>query len=303
MRVLISGAGGLIGTALARALSAGGDTVIRLTRGRPRDASEFRWDPAAGSIDPTALSGCQAVIHLAGASIAGGRWTASRRREILESRRLGTRTIARALASAAPPPGVLVSASAVGYYGDRGDEQLDESSAPGSGFLAEVVRAWEDAAIPAAEAGVRVVHPRLGVVLDARGGALPRLVLPFRLGIGGPIGSGRQWVSWITLHDAVRALAYALSHNTLSGPVNLVSPRPLSQLELCHALGRVLRRPSVVPVPGWVIHAALGQMGRELLLFSQRVAPEHLDDAGFRFDHSEIESALRSVLRPSAGLG
>jgi uncharacterized protein (TIGR01777 family) len=296
VRVLISGATGLIGGALARALAGAGHDVARLTRGRPRDPSEFRWDPVAESVDPAALEGCEAVVHLAGASIAGGRWTAPRRAEILASRRSGTRAIATAIASADPPPRVLVSASAVGYYGDRGDERLDERSAPGSGFLAEVTRAWEAAASPAAKAGVRVIHPRLGVVLDSRGGALPPLALPFRLGIGGPVGSGRQWVSWITLHDAIRALAYALSHNTLDGPLNVVSPRPVTQIELSRSLGRVLRRPSLVPVPGWVIGVVLGEMGRELLLFSQRIVPVALEDSGFKFDHPEIEDALRSVL-------
>jgi uncharacterized protein len=302
VRVLISGATGLIGGALTRALARAGHDVTRLTRGRPRDPSEFRWDPAAESVDPVALAGREAVVHLAGASIAGGHWTAARRAEILASRRSGTRAIALAMANADPPPRVLVSVSAIGFYGDRGDERLDERSAPGSGFLAEVVRAWEAAAGPAAEAGVRVVHPRLGVVLDARGGALPPLALPFRLGMGGPIGSGRQWVSWVTLHDVIRALDYALSHNTLDGPLNVVSPRPVTQFELSRALGRVLRRPSLVSVPSWVIRAALGEMGRELLLFSQRVAPVALADAGFRFDHPEIEDALRSVLRSDSDL-
>jgi|SRR5262245_6901073 len=303
MRVLITGAGGLIGGALARFLTAGGHSVARLVRRRPVDGSELHWDPTAGTVDPAALRGCDAVVHLAGASIAGGRWTRSRRSEILESRRSGTGAIARAVAGALPPPRVLVSASAIGFYGDRGDEPLDEGSGPGSGFLADVVRAWEEAARPAVEAGVRVVHPRFGVVLDARGGALPMLALPFHLWLGGPIGSGRQWVSWITLRDVVRALDYTLYRNEMRGPLNLVSPRPVAQAGLSRALGSVLGRPSFLRVPGWVMQTVLGSMGEELLLFSQRVAPRRLIDAGFRFDHSDIEVALTSVLRPGTVTG
>ena len=303
MRVLITGAGGLIGGALAHSLAAGGHSVTRLVRRRPADTSQFHWDPARGTVDPAALAGCDAVVHLAGASIAGGRWSASRRAEIRESRRSGTAAIASAVARASPPPRALVSASAIGFYGDRGDEPLDERSEPGSGFLADVVRAWEAAATPASAAGVRVVHPRFGVVLDARGGALPRLALPVRLCLGGPIGSGRQWVSWITLHDIVRALVYTLSHNDMRGPVNLVSPHAVTQADLSRVLGRVLARPSFIHVPAWVIRGMLGQMGEELLLFSQRVVPRRLSDDGFVFDHSDLEVALRSVLRPETATG
>lgn len=300
MRVLISGAGGLIGTALARALEARGDTVARLVRARPRDAHEFRWDPVAGTVDPTALVGCDAVVHLAGSSIAAGRWSAGRKAEILESRRLGTRLIARSIARAAgaPPgaPAVLVSASGIGIYGDRGDEVLDEGSSTGDGFLAEVARVWEGEARPAAEAGVRLVHPRFGLVLASAGGALPRLALPFRFGLGGPIGSGRQWVSWVTLQDAVRAVLWALSHNSLIGPLNVVAPYPITQMQFSRALGMILHRPAILRMPAGAVRAVLREMGRELVLASQRALPGRLAAAGFAFDHPDIESALRHVL-------
>ena len=296
MRILMSGAGGLIGTALAPLLIARGHAVSRLVRARPGGAREFHWDPAAGTVDPAAIAGCDAAIHLAGSSIAAGRWSAARKAEILESRRLGTRLIAASIAqaptSAGGAPRVLISASGVGFYGDRGDEVLDEGSPAGAGFLSEVTRVWEDEARLAREAGARVVHPRFGVVLAAGGGALPRLALPFRFGLGGPIGSGRQWVSWVTLEDALRAVLYALSHNGLSGPVNVVSPQPVRQVELGRALGRVLHRPAILRVPGSVFRAVLGEMGSELLLFSQRAIPGRLVSAGFAFDHPSIDQAL-----------
>lgn len=294
MRILMSGAGGTIGRALAPALAAQGHTVTRLVRARPRAAREFRWDPAAGIMDPAAIGSCDAVIHLAGASIAAGRWTASRRAEIMESRRAGTRLIASAMARAASPPRLLISASAVGYYGDRGDNVLTEGSAPGEGFLAAVVRAWEEEAVRAAPA--RVVMLRLGVVLARSGGALPRMALPFRLGLGGPIGGGRQWLSWIALEDLVRVFGHMLASDDLSGPFNAVSPHPVTQRDFARALGRVLRRPASLPTPGWVIRLVLGEMGSGLLLSSQRVSSGRLVGTGFEFERREIEECLRSVI-------
>jgi len=298
VRVLVSGAGGLIGTALTRSLASDGHTVTRLVRTRPRDPLEFRWDPLSGLIDPAAFAGCEAVIHLAGSSLAAGRWTAARRAEILTSRSAGTQLVASAITRADPPPAVLISASAVGYYGDRGDQALDEESAPGTGFLAEVARAWEAETVPAAQAGTRVVLLRLGLVLDRREGALPRLVLPFRFGLGGPIGSGRQWVSWITLDDAVRVTRFALTCNELRGAVNAVSTQPVRQRDLAAAIGRILGRPALVPLPAWVVRLAFGQMGEELLLAGQRVLPRRLGELGFTFQHPGIDDALRHQLRP-----
>jgi len=307
VRVLISGAGGLIGTALARALAAQGDTVARLVRARPRDAHEFGWDPVAGTVDPAAFVGCDAVVHLAGASIAAGRWSARRKTEILASRRLGTRLIARSVARAASTPAgapvVLISASGVGIYGDRGDEVLDEGSSTGEGFLAEVARVWEGEALPAAEAGARLVHSRFGLVLASAGGALPRLALPFRFGLGGPIGSGRQWVSWVAVQDAVRAVLWALSHNSLVGPLNIVSPYPVTQMQFSRALGVILHRPAILPMPAAVIRAVLGEMGRELVLAGQRALPRRLVAAGFVFDQPDIEPALRLALGSPRGDG
>jgi uncharacterized protein (TIGR01777 family) len=293
LRILISGAGGTIGRALAPALTADGHTVTRLVRIRPRDAREFRWDPAVGIMDPAAITSCDAVIHLAGAGIAAGRWTAARKAEIMESRRVGTRLIAAAIARAVPPPRILLCASAVGYYGDRGDETLTEESGPGAGFLAEVVRVWEAEARVAVQAGVRVVHLRQGLVLARHGGALPRIAFPFRLGLGGPIGDGRHWLSWIDLEDLIRMVQHVLARDDTSGPINAVSPRPVTHADFSRALARVLGRPALVRVPGWLLRAVLGEMGRELLLFSQRVVPARLVAGGFTFGHPGIEEALR----------
>jgi uncharacterized protein (TIGR01777 family) len=279
------------------ALIAGGHAVTRLVRARPRDAREFRWDPAAGVMDPAATTSCDAVIHLAGASIAAGRWTASRKAEIMESRRSGTRMIAAAIARGMPKPRILICGSAIGYYGDRGEEVLTEESGPGTGFLAEVARVWEGEASAAAQAGVRVVRLRLGMVLARLGGALPRLAVPFRLGLGGPIGAGRHWMSWIALDDLVRVLDRVLAAGDLEGPLNAVSPGAVTNREFSRTLGRVLGRPAVLPVPRWAIAAVLGEMGRELLLSSQRVAPARLLEHGFRFEHPSLEEALRHLLR------
>ena len=300
MRVLISGAGGLVGRSLASALEREGHTVTRLVRSAPSGAREVRWDPAAGDLDPEALSGCEAVIHLAGAGIAAGRWTPRRKAEILESRRLGTRLIASAITRVAAPPLVFICASAVGYYGDRGDDVLSEASGPGTGFLADVVRVWEEEARGAARAGVRVVHLRMGMVLAAGGGALPRMALPFRLGLGGPIGGGRQWMSWIGLRDLVRVFGHVLADGGIAGPVNAVSPGALTNLDFARALGRVLGRPAFLPVPAWALRVALGEMGRELMLFSQRVTPARLMASGFVVERPGIDQALGSALRSGA---
>lgn len=297
MRILISGAGGTVGRALVPALVADGHTVTRLVRGRsPRAAGEFGWDPVGGALDPGAIVGSDAVVHLAGASIAAGRWTASRKAEILESRRLGTRLIATAIARAASPPRVLVCASAVGYYGDRGDDVLTEQSDPGAGFLAGVVRAWEGEARAAVVAGVRVVHLRQGLVLARHGGALPLMTIPFRLGLGGPIADGRQWLSWIGVVDLIRIVRHTLARDDARGPINAVSPHPVTHADFSRALAGVLRRPAFLRVPGWSLRVLLGEMGRELLLFSQRAVPSRLLAAGFTFDHPGIEDGLRTAL-------
>ena len=299
LRIAVSGASGLIGRALCAFLSTGGHQVVRLVRGRVSLADEIAWDPERGMVAPHALSGVDAVVHLAGENV-GARWTAAKKRAIRDSRVAGTRTLAEALARLPVPPRVFVSASAIGWYGDRGDELVDESSAPGDGFLAEVCRAWEEAAEPATRAGVRVVHPRIGVVLTPAGGALARMLPAFRLGVGGPIGDGAQAVSWIALDDVVYALHRALVDERLRGPVNLTAPAPVSQRELAHAIGRVLGRPSSLPLPRAAVGALFGQMGREVLLAGAWVRPTRLDDIGFRFRWDTIDAALAALLGRTA---
>ena len=297
MRILVTGGSGLVGRRLVPALAAEGHTVSRLVRTRPREERQFRWSPETGIIDPLALAGCDAVVHLAGASIAGGTWSDERRLQIRESRVAGTRLLATGIARASPRPSILVCASAVGFYGDRGEEVLTEASGPGSGFLSEVVQAWEAEAAKAAAAGVRVVHLRLGMVLSRQAGALPPLVLPFRLGVGGHLGGGRQWMSWIAIDDVVGVVRHALVRGDLSGPVNATAPAPVTGRELARALGSVLGRPVWAHIPAWAVRMVLGPMGDELLLFSQRVVPARLRASGFTFAHGTIEGALRHVLR------
>jgi uncharacterized protein (TIGR01777 family) len=296
MKVLVSGSSGLIGSALVDRLRRDGHVVVRLVRGVSDAPDRVGWDPRAGSIDVAALEGFDGVVHLAGAPVAASRWSKRVKQRILASRVLGTRTLAEALAGLTHPPRVLVSASGVGYYGDRGDDLLTEESAPGNGFLAEVARQWEAATEPASAAGIRVAMMRLGVVLSANGGALPRMVFPFRLGAGGPVGAGRQYMSWITLDDAVSAIQHVIETDTLSGPVNTVAPSPVTNGEFARTLGRVLHRPCLLPLPAFAVKLMMGEMGAELLLAGTRAVPAKLEAAGFVFQQPRLEAALRHVL-------
>lgn len=299
MRVAISGASGLVGSALRTALEARGDRVLPMVRpkGSPPagDVDVVEWAPREERLDPVALNGIDAVVHLAGESIAGGAWTAARRRRIRDSRVSGTRTIARALASAEDGPSVLVSASAIGVYGDRGDEVLDESAGPGDGFLADVCVAWEAAADPAREAGIRVVHPRIGLVLAGAGGLLHRMATPFRLGLGGRLGDGRQWMSWVALDDLVGALVWLLDHE-IEGPVNAVAPHPARNAEFTRVLAEAVRRPAVLPVPSFALRLLPGGMGEELLLASARVRAGALEESGYPWRWPVLAGALEAEL-------
>ncbi len=294
MNVLISGATGLIGSALVPELEANGHTVTRLSRSAS-GANTVRWDPSAGTIDGD-LEGTEAVVHLAGESIAQGRWNAEKKRRILDSRVQGTRLLAEKIAALSTPPKVMVSTSAVGYYGDRGDEVLTEESSPGADFLAGVCREWEAAAEPARRAGIRVVHPRLGIVLSPQGGALGTTLPIFKLGGGGKIGSGRQWWSWVALDDVVGSTVHALTDETVEGPVNVGSPNPMTNAEYTKVLGRVLGRPTVLPVPAPAARIMLGEMADALLLASQRMQPARLQATGYAFRHPQLEGALRHLL-------
>jgi uncharacterized protein (TIGR01777 family) len=286
-----------VGTALVSALTAAGHRVDRVTRRPPgRGTTDIQWDPAAGRLDPRALEGADAVVHLAGESVAARRWSADVKERIRRSRVEGTRLLTETLGRLARRPAVLVAASGVGYYGDRADEILTEDSPSGAGFLADVGRAWEAAADPARAAGIRVVHLRLGLVLAGQGGALPRMLLPFRLGLGGVIGDGRQYWSWIALPDVVRIVELAIALERLAGPVNAVAPTPVTNGEFTRVLGRVLGRPTLVPLPALAARLLLGEMGQALLLDSTRVAPRRLERAGFRFRHPNLEGALRAAL-------
>jgi len=297
MKIIVTGSGGLIGKPLVSDLRAVGHDVIRMVRREAVAADEIAWDPVAGTIDERGLAGVDVVIHLAGAGIGDHRWTDSYKKEILDSRALGTSLLASTLARLEKRPSVLVSASAIGWYGDRGDEILDETAAQGSGFLSDVTAAWEAAAEPAADAGIRVVHPRTGIVLSKDGGALRRLLLPFKLGVGGRTGSGNQWWSWITLEDEVRALTHLALSSSLAGPVNLTAPNPVTNQEFVRILGSVLRRPAVLPTPSLALKAMLGSEMADALLFqSQRVVPARLVGDGFTFESPTLREALRSLI-------
>jgi len=296
VRVLISGASGLVGRALADRLVSAGDTVQVLVRRRPEESKgEIGWDIDAGVLETSRLHGVDAVVHLAGKPIAS-RWTEETKQAIRDSRVRGTRLLAEAVAELPLKPSVFISASAVGFYGSRGDESLDETSAVGEGFLADVCRQWEEASRPAQDAGIRTVQLRSGLVLSRAGGMLARVLPHFRMGAGGVVGSGRQWMSWISLADATAAIRHAIATATLCGPVNLTTPQPVLNAEFSRTLARLLGRPTLVPLPAVAVKLLFGEMGDELLLSGQKVLPKKLIASGFSFAHPDLESALRWTL-------
>jgi len=297
MKILVSGSHGLVGKALTQALTDDGHEVVRLVRReRSFGSAEVEWYPDEGRIDAARLAGIEAAIHLAGDNIPGGRWTAQKKHTIRESRVQGTLLLSETLTSLSPPPSVFISASAIGFYGDRGDELLTEQSLPGKDFLANVCIDWEAATIAAAEKGIRTAHARFGVILDAREGALAKMLPPFRAGIGGKIGAGKQWMSWVALDDVVAALKFLLADRTIQGPVNVVAPNPVTNEEFTKTLGRVLSRATILPMPAFAARLAFGEMADALLLSSQRVDPAVLEDNGFLFSWPTLEPALKHIL-------
>lgn len=296
MKILVSGSHGLVGSALVQSLKSDGHEVFSLVRRPPRSDAEVEWYPDRGSLALSRLEGTDAVVHLAGESIASGRWTANKKQRIRDSRVQATTVLSEALANLKEPPGILISASAIGYYGDRGNLILTEATAPGNDFLAGVCVAWERATEAAAEKGIRVVNARFGIILSAEGGALAKMLPPFRMGVGGRVGSGAQWMSWIALADAIGGIRFALINESLTGPVNLVAPHPVSNAEFTKTLGKVLSRPTLFPVPEFAARLAFGEMAGALLLAGQRVAPARLQEAGYEFEYAELEPALRHLL-------
>ena len=295
MKILVSGMSGPIGAELLPAIGASGNKVTRLVRRPPQSSDEIRWDPMR-SIVPETVSGFDAVIHLAGESIVG-RWTSEKKARMVDSRVQGTGHLAEALARASRKPQVLITASAIGYYGDRGEETLTEESGPGTNFLAGLCRQWEAATGAAAQAGIRTVQVRIGVMLSTKGGALPKMLTPFKLGLGGRIGSGRQYLSWISIDDVVGAILYALNAGQVRGPVNATAPNPATNSEFTRSLAEVLHRPAIFPMPTFAVRALFGQMGDELLLASARVLPSKLQVSGYQFRRPELKTALMSLLK------
>jgi uncharacterized protein len=297
MKILVSGSHGLVGKALVHSLTNDSHEVFRLVRrGRSLGAPEVEWFPDQGRIDAEQLEGFDAVVHLAGENIATGRWTDSKKRAIRDSRVKGTSLLSDALSRLSRPPSVFLGASAIGYYGDRGDELLNEKSAVGKGFLPDVCVEWENATGPAAEKGIRVVHTRFGIILDSDEGALAKMLTPFRMGIGGRIGDGKQWMSWIALDDVVNGLKFLIADKSTRGPVNFVTPNPVTNAEFTKTLGRVLSRPTLFPVPAFAVRLAFGEMADALLLSSQKVEPEVLQEKGFLFSWPTLEPALKHIL-------
>jgi len=297
MRILITGSSGLVGSALIPLLTGQGHQVVRLVRRAVAPGDDLAvWNPDAGKLKTSALEQTDAVVHLAGESINALRWTGERKERMRKSRISGTRLLSESMARLAVPPRVLVSASAVGFYGSRGDEVLTEESPAGSGFLSDVCKEWEAAAEPAREKGIRVVNLRTGMVLSAKGGALPAVLPAFKAGVGGKLGDGRQFVSWIAIDDLTRAISHTITTGSLSGPVNAVSPNPVRNLEMTQALGKVLRRPTILSMPAFAVRLIFGEMGDALLLSSQRVEPRRLLASGFTFQFPDFEDSLRRLL-------
>ncbi len=299
MNILLSGSSGLVGRGLIAFLTTKGHVVTRLLR--PQSGpGDVRWDPDRGTVEIKSLEGFEAVVHLAGENIASGRWTAAKKERIYRSRVEGTRLLSQALNRLQRSPKVLLCASAIGFYGDRGDTLLSEGSSPGSLFLSNLCRDWEAATQPAAEKGIRVVNLRFGIILSADGGALAQMLLPFRLGLGGKIGSGQQYMSWIAVDDVLEVVQHAMTTETAQGPVNVVAPRAVTNEEFTKTLGRVLGRPTPFPMPAFVARLAFGEMADELLLASTRVEPAQLQRTGYRFQYPQLEEALRHVLGKSS---
>ena len=297
MKILVSGSHGLVGKALINSLTTDGHEVLKLVRhARVFGAPEVEWHPNQGQLDAQHLEGFDVVVHLAGESIASGRWTDSKKRAIRESRVKGTTLLSEVLARLSRPPSVFLSASAIGYYGNRGDELLTEQSASGEDFLSSVCIEWENATKPAMEKGIRTIHTRFGVILDTHGGALAQMLTPFRMGIGGRVGSGKQWMSWIALEDVVNGLKFLIADKPVHGPVNFVAPNPVTNAEFTKTLGRVLSRPTLFPVPAFGARLAFGELADALLLSSQKVEPSVLEDKGFLFSWPTLEPALRHLL-------
>jgi len=295
MKILVSGSHGLVGKALTTSLVNAGHEIVSLVRQSAND-SEIEWHPNQGKINGEQLEGFDVVVHLAGESIASGRWTEEKKRKIRESRVKGTELLSSALARLSQPTSTFISASAIGFYGSRGDELLTEESAPGDGFLPEVCVAWEKATGQAEAKGIRTIHPRFGIILDEKGGALERMLTPFRMGVGGKVGNGKQWMSWIALEDVINALRFLIDEPGSEGPVNFTAPLPVTNADFTEALGSVLSRPTLFSVPAFAARLAFGEMADELLLSSAKVEPERLKESGYQFKHPELSSALKTIL-------
>ncbi len=301
MRILITGASGLIGSALQKTFEAKGYDLLLASRNEPKTELEIQWTVKGGFAEPERLKGLDAVVHLAGESVSGLRWTEEKKKAIRDSRVLGTRSVVDAISRLKTKPKVLVAASAIGFYGERGNEEVTESSAAGTGFLADVAREWEAEARRAEDAGIRTVLLRTGIVLSKDGGALGTMLLPFKLGVGGVVGSGKQWMSWISLDDHIAVINYVIENENIRGAVNSVSPNPVTNADFTKAMGEVLYRPTFIPLPEFAVSMALGEMGDALLLTSTKVLPKRLEDAGFEFQYAELKSALdHAVSEPAA---
>lgn len=299
MRVLITGASGLIGTALRKSFAESGWEPLLASRNEPTASNEIQWSVENGFVEPERLEGIAAVVHLAGESVSGLRWTDEKKQAIRDSRVLGTRSIVDALSKLKERPKVLVSASAIGFYGERGDEEMNESSAAGHGFLAEVAKEWEGEARRAEDAGIRTVLLRTGVVLSKDGGALGTMLTPFKMGVGGVVGSGKQWMSWISLDDHVAAINFVIENENIRGAVNAVSPEPVTNEEFTKTMGEALHRPTFIPLPEFAVSMLMGEMGDALLLTSTKVVPKRLEDAGFEFKYPDLKGALEHALSDS----